>query len=121
MLYILDDEADRSNLKDLSNSKSKNASLNKKKSHHKKTNQNHTPMSKKTWSENETIKLVLGVEVYGKGQWARIKVEYKAEFKDRTTVNMKDKYRNLERNEPLLKRYVALAKAEVKKLKNQQL
>ncbi len=48
------------------------------------------------WSETETIYLIAGVNIYGKGNWAKILSEFSTKFNDRSSVNLKDRYRNLE-------------------------
>jgi hypothetical protein len=57
----------------------------------------NVPKSKKKgwWSEAETVALVVGCEVYGVGNWAKIKEENEQVFKSRTSINLKDKYRTL--------------------------
>ena len=55
------------------------------------------------WTEKETIYLVAGIEIHGKGNWAAVLKEYPDKFVDRTNVNLKDRYRNLEKNSELTK------------------
>lgn len=50
------------------------------------------------WSHLETQYLVLGVTKYGKGNWSRIRDEYKAHFANRDNVAIKDRWRVLEKN-----------------------
>lgn len=51
----------------------------------------------KKWTEKETVYLAVGIELYGKGQWAIILDKLNKHFNDRTSVNLKDKWRNIER------------------------
>lgn len=61
------------------------------------------------WSEKETMYLAIGVELYGKGCWSQISKRFKEQLKSRSTVQLKDKYRNMERaNE--IKYFSTLAK-----------
>lgn len=52
--------------------------------------------AKKFWSAEETRWLEEGVELYGMGNWAKILRKYN--FAGRTSVNLKDKWRNLQKN-----------------------
>lgn len=52
--------------------------------------------AKKFWSADETRWLEEGVELYGTGNWAKILKKYN--FVGRTSVNLKDKWRNLKKN-----------------------
>ena len=45
------------------------------------------------WTEEETNNLIEGVRLFGAGSWAEIAQHFA--FVDRTTVDLKDKYRNL--------------------------
>lgn len=54
--------------------------------------------SRKKWSEMQEKSLMEGVEKYGKGNWKEIKIAYPDVFEDRSTVDMKDKFRNMERH-----------------------
>ena len=62
----------------------------------KKTSVIHTRKSR--WSETETLYLLAGVEIYGKGNWAKILSEFSHIIKDRTSVHVKDRYRNVEKS-----------------------
>ncbi|CAD6213341.1 unnamed protein product [Miscanthus lutarioriparius] len=53
---------------------------------------------RKKWSEIEEKTLLEGVEKYGKGNWKDIKLAYPDVFEERSTVDLKDKFRNLERH-----------------------
>ena len=52
------------------------------------------PSQRVPWTAEEEAKLRQGVAKYGKGNWAVIKKKYK--FILRTSVNLKDKWRNIE-------------------------
>lgn len=47
------------------------------------------------WSDQEVKQLTEGVERFGKGQWAMIRDAYP--FNGRTSVDLKDKWRNIEK------------------------
>lgn len=69
------------------------------------------------WTDKECIYLVYGVQKHGKGQWSVILAELKSHFAEtRTSVDLKDKYRNLEKNQETLKRYKHEAKLVESKL-----
>jgi len=54
-------------------------------------------LEKKAWTQRETDALLQGVERWGKGKWSNIKddPDYGPVLVDRTTVDIKDKYRNM--------------------------
>ncbi|CAM0145104.1 unnamed protein product [Urochloa decumbens] len=52
---------------------------------------------RKKWSEIEEKTLLEGVEKYGKGNWKDIKMAYPDVFEERSTIDLKDKFRNMER------------------------
>jgi hypothetical protein len=54
---------------------------------------------KNKWSEEEVETLKREVWKYGKGRWKLILQNNYNIFQDRTEVNLKDKWRNLERYE----------------------
>lgn len=66
------------------------------------------------WSEKETIYLAIGVELYGKGNWAKILKRFNEQLKARNSVHLKDKYRNLERSDEI-KRFSKIAKSYIQK------
>ena len=76
--------------------------------------------SRKPWTENETIQLLVGVEIYGHGEWAKIKEENRETFQERTSVNLKDRYRNLikPQNSDLFKKLEHQAKFNMKTLRH---
>lgn len=55
--------------------------------------------TRKKWSEMQEKTLIEGVEKYGKGNWKDIKMAYPDVFEDRSTVDLKDKFRNMERHQ----------------------
>ncbi|CAN6169357.1 unnamed protein product [Urochloa humidicola] len=52
---------------------------------------------RKKWSEREEKTLLEGVEKYGKGNWKDIKMAYPDVLEERSTIDLKDKFRNMER------------------------
>lgn len=61
---------------------------------------------KRIWTSEETVYLVVGVKLYGKGSWQRIFTEFRSKFQaGRNTVDLKDKYRNLDKPGSELKLY----------------
>eukprot|EP00550_Attheya_septentrionalis_P006629 CAMPEP_0198291994 /NCGR_PEP_ID=MMETSP1449-20131203/9299_1 /TAXON_ID=420275 /ORGANISM="Attheya septentrionalis, Strain CCMP2084" /LENGTH=605 /DNA_ID=CAMNT_0043990683 /DNA_START=75 /DNA_END=1895 /DNA_ORIENTATION=+ len=50
---------------------------------------------RKKFSQEEKDAIRLGIERFGVGRWAEIKVYYDVELRDRTSVNIKDCYRNM--------------------------
>ncbi|XP_064602292.1 telomeric repeat-binding factor 2-like [Liolophura sinensis] len=54
--------------------------------------------SRVKWSEQEVKQLRQGVKRFGKGQWAKIRDAYP--FNGRTSVDLKDKWRNIEKQAP---------------------
>ena len=49
------------------------------------------------WTEEEVAALLSGFEKYGFGKWVQIKQEYGYILRNRTTVQIKDKFRNMQR------------------------
>jgi Myb-like DNA-binding domain len=58
------------------------------------------------WTEEETAALLSGMDKYGLGKWVSIKQEYGYILRNRTTVQLKDKYRNMKKNGELPDRYL---------------
>eukprot|EP01135_Chromosphaera_perkinsii_P012071 Nk52_evm9s2579 gene=Nk52_evmTU9s2579 len=61
---------------------------------------------RRVWTEDEIRNLALGLKDFGVGDWQEIKKTY--EFNNRSTVDLKDKYRNLMKHmtlEELIKHY----------------
>ena len=50
-----------------------------------------------SWTDEEVEALREGVDKHGKGKWKEILVEKRHVFQERTTVDLKDKWRNLSR------------------------
>jgi hypothetical protein len=60
---------------------------------------NYVSKPKRTaWSTEEALYLVIGVKMHGKGNWGKILSRFKKKFQNRNGVQLKDKYRNLEKN-----------------------
>jgi hypothetical protein len=72
------------------------------------------------WTADETVYLVMGVMMYGKGAWASILDRFKRHFKDRSNVHLKDKYRNLERHPEELKMMERKADIRIKNRANKE-
>ena len=69
-----------------------------------------------TWTNTESSYLVAGVILYKKGNWATILAKYSTHFNEyRTSVNLKDKYRNIEKDPALLRSLTKLAEAIIDK------
>lgn len=54
-------------------------------------------LGRRAWTDKETLYLVVGVELYGRS-WSRILGKYESKFNNRTSVDLKDRHRNLIRN-----------------------
>lgn len=50
------------------------------------------------WTEQEMCALVLGLEKFGVGKWVQIKNAYGEILRNRSSVQVKDKYRNMKKN-----------------------
>jgi len=59
------------------------------------TRKNDTVKKRKRFTEEEDGAIRLGVERFGAGNWAQIKAYYSMELIDRTTINLKDRWRTL--------------------------
>lgn len=53
------------------------------------------PGKRKRFTKEEDDAIMKGIERFGPGQWANIKSHYPMELKDRSTVQIKDRYRTL--------------------------
>lgn len=53
---------------------------------------------RKRFTDDEKTAIKLGVQKFGFGKWAQIKAYYRSELRDRTSVNIKDCYRTMMRN-----------------------
>uniref|UniRef100_A0A7S3PMB1 Myb-like domain-containing protein n=1 Tax=Aplanochytrium stocchinoi TaxID=215587 RepID=A0A7S3PMB1_9STRA len=80
-------------------------------------NASHFRPQKKTkrlfWSQEEVDALLRGVEVIGPGKWTKIKQEYPVVFASRTSLDLKDKWRNIERRPDTNKR-AKISRAKMK-------
>jgi Myb-like DNA-binding domain len=56
---------------------------------------------KRPWTEEETNALIFGMRTFGPGRWVQIKNLYGEIFKNRSSVMLKDKFRNLRRQKKL--------------------
>jgi Myb-like DNA-binding domain len=56
---------------------------------------------KRPWTEEETQALIHGMRTFGAGRWVQIKNLYGEIFKNRSSVMLKDKFRNLRRQKKL--------------------
>lgn len=56
---------------------------------------------KRPWTDEETEALMYGIRTFGAGKWVQIKNLYGEIFKNRSSVMLKDKYRNLRRQRKL--------------------
>mmetsp|Transcript_10575 Transcript_10575/g.12149 ORF Transcript_10575/g.12149 Transcript_10575/m.12149 type:complete len:254 (+) Transcript_10575:170-931(+) len=67
----------------------------------KKLNPNHHRLHRKTqrkfFSQEEINAIFAGVQQFGEGRWAKIKNSRPQLFADRTTLDLKDKWRNIKR------------------------
>ena len=72
------------------------------------------------WTHNESLYLVMGVKLLGKGSWSKIKDRFKDQLAARNSVQLKDKYRNLERVTSELRMLETQADAFIKKLKREE-
>lgn len=72
-----------------------------KKKRKRSVNPAHFRNKKKTkrnfWTQEEVDALLKGVEKIGPGKWTKIKGEYPEIFASRTSLDLKDKWRNIER------------------------
>jgi hypothetical protein len=58
------------------------------------------------WNDEEIAALLSGLQKHGLGKWVYIKQEYGYILRNRTTVQLKDKYRNMKKNNELPERYM---------------
>ncbi|GAB5357759.1 hypothetical protein AAMO2058_000401900 [Amorphochlora amoebiformis] len=71
------------------------------------------------WTREEERTLVKGVKELGKGRWSMILHKYRGALRGRTTVDLKDKWRNIERAEARRKR-LKLARAAVEEMEGKR-
>ncbi len=76
-------------------------------------------MTRRNWDDKEIVYLVYGVESLGKGSWVDILTMFKNKFRGRTNIDLKDKYRNLEKNQSGLDYYKKQARLLKDKIKSQ--
>ncbi len=50
---------------------------------------------RRKWTQEEIEQLESGVEEFGEGQWAKILLS--RDFNDRTSIDLKDKWRNMKK------------------------
>lgn len=50
---------------------------------------------KKPWTDSESMWLVIGTLIHGKGNWTDILTQFENHFNHRSTVQLKDRYRNI--------------------------
>ncbi|XP_070764270.1 telomeric repeat binding factor a [Enoplosus armatus] len=67
----------------------------KKSASHNESTISNSGHRKRKWTESETQKLKEGVKKFGEGNWSKIKAYYS--FRDRTNVNLKDRWRTLKK------------------------
>jgi len=73
---------------------------------------------KRPWNETETLWLIVGVELYEKGSWIKILKEFSDKFENRSSVDLKDKYRNLTTNSQKLANYQKQARIILKNMQS---
>lgn len=56
------------------------------------------PTKRKRFTDEEDRAILQGVERFGIGKWAEIKSHFSMELRDRSTVNIKDRYRTLNKS-----------------------
>ena len=55
------------------------------------------------WTAQESKDLVEGVKKYGRGEWALIKADGRLKLGHKSNVQLKDRWRNLTKNDPALR------------------
>ena len=60
-------------------------------------NENGNVIHRHPWTDEEMDALVLGLEKFGVGKWVQIKNEYGHILRNRNSVQVKDKYRNMKK------------------------
>lgn len=53
---------------------------------------------RKSWTDSESMWLVIGTLIHGKGAWCEILTQFENRFNHRSTIQLKDRYRNILKN-----------------------
>ncbi len=115
MVLTLKDESENEEDKKKKHSRNNSAT-------NKSKNKTNSGGKRINWTDEEAIKLLVGIELYGHGQWAKIKEVNRKMFADRSSVKLKDKYRILIKpsNSDYYKRLMLEVKRHLRKEKEAQ-